>query len=512
MEDFEKQTQDISTDEVKDEISVPKQDCAENSAETAEVKSEVAAAETPAENAQPAESGETPAAENDAVAENTSPTQQAENSVTENADPLEKPFSEEPELKPFEYTKPEKTEPKKAGRGVKIFALVLALTVALTAACTTGYFFGRNSVFPSASKHTAAELAARPKNTDELTEAQVYEKINKSVVGIYVYNQNGDYSYASGVVYSKDGYIVTNDHIYSDIGAPKFKIYTFDGTELEAEYVAGDTISDLAVLKVKSGASDLSPAEFGNSADLFCGEHVVAVGRTADAINKSSITSGIISLTSRRVKVTSSYTSNLIQTDSAINPGSSGGALSNMYGQVIGITSSKLAGAQYDAVGFAIPTVTMKRVAEQLIKYGKVTDRAKLGITYTNVDSVTAEINNYASTGLYVVSVSNDSDIYGKVKEGDIITYINGVKITGDNIVLDIIEQSKAGDTVTLTVLSSGSEKDYSVKLMANSGESSYSDVITSKSEENSDNSQDNSSGGNDKSDNSSAFSFPFGE
>lgn len=403
-----------------------------------------------------------------------------------------------------EYTPAGKIEDyKPMGKGLKIFCAVMAAVVALTATTAAGYFMGRSSVSRNyIGNKVEIDLAAKPADTDQSTPAQVYESVNESIVGIRVYNEAGQMSDASGVIYSKDGYIVTNDHIYSEIGAAKFKVFTHDGTEYDAVYVAGDTVSDLAVLKIENG-KNFKVATFGDSEQLINGESVVAIGRPNDATDNSSITSGVISLTRRRVKTTSSYTASLIQTDSAINPGSSGGALVNMYGQVVGITSSKLAGVEYDAIGFAIPTKTMKRVVEQLISDGQVSDRAKLGITYTELNSVTAEIENYAAVGLLVVSVGEDSDIYGKVGEGDIITHVNGIEITNDDIVLDIIEDCKAGDTISMTVLmSDGSEADFSVTLRANISESSYSSVIGSREEPTDDNSQ---SGGG-------TFDFPYGE
>lgn len=393
---------------------------------------------------------------------------------------------------------------KPMGKGLKIFCLVMAAVVLLTATTATGYFIGRSSVSHNyIGNNVNVDLAAKPSDTEQSTPAQVYADVNESIVGIRVYNEAGKMSDASGVIYSRDGYIVTNDHIYSEIGAPKFKVFTFDGTEYDAVYVAGDTVSDLAVLKIENGKG-FKVAEFGNSGELINGESVVAIGRPSDATDNSSITSGLVSLTRRRVKTTSNYTASLIQTDSAINPGSSGGALVNMYGQVIGITSSKLAGVEYDAIGFAIPTKTMKRVVEQLISEGKVTDRAKLGITYTEVNSITAEIEQYAAVGLLVVSVSEDSDAFGAIGEGDIITHVNGIKITNDDIILDVIEDCKAGDTISLTVLlSNGDEVDLEIKLRANIGESSYSAVIGDREvPENNDGEQ--SGGGK--------FDFPFGE
>lgn len=392
---------------------------------------------------------------------------------------------------------------KPMSKGLKVFCVVIAAVVAITGACTAGYFWGRGSVTNNyIGADVDVDLAAKPKDTDQNTPEQIYEQVNKSIVGIRVYNEAGNASDASGVIYTQDGYIITNDHIYSEIGAPKFKVFMYDGTEYDATYVAGDSVSDLAVLKID--ADNLQAAEFGNSNELVNGESVVAIGRPNDATDYSSITGGMISLTKRRVKTTSNYTARLIQTDSAINPGSSGGALVNMYGQVVGITSSKLAGVEYDAVGFAIPTTTMKRVAEQLISDGKVTDRAKLGITYTEINSVTAEIKNYETVGLLVVSVSEDSDIYGKVGEGDIITHVNGIEITNDDIILDVIEDSKAGDKISLTVLlSGGSEVDFDVKLKANTSDSSYSATITNERDDSMTESGGSSGG---------AFNFPYGE
>lgn len=392
---------------------------------------------------------------------------------------------------------------KPTSLGVKIFAIIIACIIALSSACVTGYFIGKNSVTKPSGTKINLNLAAKPKNEEPMTPAEVYEAVNNSIVGIRVYNANGAVSDASGVIYSDEGYIVTNDHIYSEIGAPKFKIFMHDGTERTAKYIAGDTVSDLAILKLDNN-SDIQPATFGDSSEIFFGENVAAIGRPSDATAKSSITTGIISSTKRRVQTTSNYSASLIQTDSAINPGSSGGALVNLYGQVIGITASKLAGVEYDAIGFAIPTTTVKRVCEQLIENGKVTNRAKLGITYTEINSVTAEIREQDNVGLYIVSVGEDSDLYGKVVEGDMITHINGIEITNDDIVLDFIEECVAGDTITLSVVDTkGRIQDYTVTLKANVGESSYSDVLNSPQTPNGD-----SSGSSE----GPTFDFPFGE
>lgn len=389
---------------------------------------------------------------------------------------------------------------KPMNKGLKIFAAVMAAVILLTGASATGYFLGKSKSNPTLRGNVKIDLAAKPADTDEMTAAQVYDKVNASVVGITVYNTAGNSAQASGVFYSEDGYIVTNDHIYSEVGAPKFKVYTSDGKQYDAKYVSGDKISDLAVLKIDG--KGFEAAEFGDSEQLVYGESVVAIGRPSDATEASSITKGIISSVARRIKTTTSYSAKLIQTDSAINPGSSGGALVNMYGQVIGITSSKLAGVVYDAVGYAIPTKTMKRICSELIKNGKVVSRAKLGITYTAINSVTAEISGYNNVGLYVASVSEDSDLYGKVSEGDTITRINDIEVTNDDVVLDIIDNCSAGDKITVTVITkAGAEKSFDAVLKANIGESSYSTEINS---DNTSSDNSSSSGG--------TFNFPFGQ
>ena len=405
-------------------------------------------------------------------------------------EPLENPINFSP-VEPINDYKP-------MSKGLKVFAIIIAAVILLTGSCTAGYFMGKSSVKTLGSADVPkVDLAARPKDSDEKTPAQIYDSVNKSIVGILTYNDAGDGGNASGIVYSKDGYIVTNDHIYAEIASPKFKIYTSDGKEHDAEYVAGDKISDLAVLKIKSG--EFEPATFGNSDEVFFGQNVVAIGRPNGAENKSTITNGIVSSVNERVRNATNYSARLIQTNCAINPGNSGGALVDMYGQVIGVTASKLAGSVYDNVGYAIPTTVMKRIVDELISKGKVVSRAKLGITYTAVNSALADIKGFKHTGLIIASVAEDSALYGKAEEGDFITKINGTKVTRDDLVLDIIEKCSAGDTITVTIINkSGEEKTVEAVLKANIGESSYTtDPITKD--------KNSESGGG-------TFDFPFGE
>ena len=381
---------------------------------------------------------------------------------------------------PIEYLEPEpQKDLKPMSKGLKIFALIMAAVILVTGGALAGYIASSGKGNYTNGKDNVKayiNLAQKPADTDELTAAEVYEKVNKSIVGIVIYNSKGDASQASGIIATKEGYIITNDHIYSEISAPKFKIYTHDGKEYSATYLAGDQISDLAVLKITDTSDTFSAATFADPDTMFCGENVVAIGRPNNAIESSSITDGIISATSRRIQLsTTNYSSRVIQTTCAINPGSSGGALVNMYGQIIGVTSSKLVSTAYDNVGYAIPTDIVKRITDELIANGKVVSRAKLGITYKMIDSVTAELNGQETVGLLVASVAEDSGLYGKLEENDMITHINGVSITDDDIVLDIIEGLRAGDKINVTILTSnGVTKTEEAVLKANVGESSY--------------------------------------
>lgn len=398
---------------------------------------------------------------------------------------------------------PPQGESAKAG-GIRLFAGIVAAVLVMCACVTGGYFMG--------SGHSAGtsrvDLAAKPEAKDAKSISEVYAAVDPSVVGIYVYNESGIASSASGVVY-KNGYIVTNDHIYDGVQEPKFKIYTYDGKSYDATYVAGDTRSDLAVLKTT--ATGLKAATFGNSDELAVGETVVAVGCSNGADEEAALSQGCISALNRRLSITSKYTGKFIQTDSAINPGNSGGALCNLYGQVVGITSAKLVDSQYDNVGFAIPTVQMKQVADSLIANGYVKGRAKLGISYYDVTSLAAEINGVPS-GLQIAQIDESSCLHGKAEVKDIITHVNGNEITSAEVLFDALESSSAGNSLSLTLYSATKKSTYTcqVTLLEDKGSSSYNNGNSSGQSGSSKNTPKEENG-NSSQYNSSQFSFPNG-
>lgn len=369
-----------------------------------------------------------------------------------------------------------KLQAKKSGKGLAVFAVILAIVLALSVGAGAGFMFGRNFDLNGGSAELPlpkVELEAKPENGQEYTIESIYGVVSQSVVRIAVYSKESTkYSYASGVIYSEDGYIITNDHIYEELPNPRFVIETYDGKQYEGKYIAGDTRSDLAVLKIE--AKGLKPAVFGDSEKAVVGETVVAVGNP-DGAEKSVATSGIVSAVNIWVSGTTNYSTRLIQTDAALNPGSSGGALANAYGQVIGITSSKIIATDTDLVNYAIPTSVAKRVADSLIKNGYVTGRAMLGITYSEINSIQGKLMD-GPCGLYIQSITEDSGLYGKgLAKGDIITHVNGKEITSASVMLAALENIPSGETITIKVhTAKGQDIEIEAKLKEYIGSSSY--------------------------------------
>ncbi|MDO4742897.1 MAG: S1C family serine protease [bacterium] len=404
---------------------------------------------------------------------------------------------------------PEKISAEKASStGVKVFCVILAIVLVMSVCLTVGYITGTNYSNFSNKSSASLNLESKPKDADTLNDAQIYDKVSSCVVSVMVYNsKSSSRVLASGIIYNKDGYIIINDHIYANIQSPQFLVTTKDGTEYKAEYVGGDIKSDIAVLKINAG-SQLTPATFGDSSQVVVGEQVSAVGYSGASQTTALIASGIVNASEIRFNNSSAYSEKYIQTDIATNTVGSGGALSNVYGQIIGITAARKFDNEQTTVTLAVPTTTIAAVAQSLITDGRVVGRARLGINYTFVDSVYSELNQYP-VGVYIVSISSDSNLSNTdVKEGDVITYINDTKITNSEIVLDIIENCNAGDVVNLTVYNKDNDttKNYSVKLAEDTGSSSYTDLPVEDDDIDSDSSQ--SEDGQYKKE----FDFPLGE
>ena len=266
-------------------------------------------------------------------------------------------------------------------------------------------------------------------------------------------------SEGSGIIATSDGYIITNAHVVD--GADSLKVITSDGKTYEAELIGSDSMTDLAVIKVD--AEGLTAAEFGSSSDLVVADPVIAIGNPGGL--QSTVTVGYVSALNRPVTSSDTgYTMNCIQTDAAINPGNSGGALVNMYGQVIGINSSKIVATGYEGLGFAIPIDDALPIISNLKDYGYVKDRAMLGISGQYLDSWTANFYGLPS-GMYVAEVNNESVSDAGVQQGDVITKIDDEEITSANTISNYIAKKKPGDEVTLTITRSLTNKTFTCKV-----------------------------------------------
>ena len=307
-----------------------------------------------------------------------------------------------------------------------------------------------------------------PDETEELTLRELYERCIPSVVGITAMVPDGSgYFWGTGIILTEDGYIVTNTHILD--GTDSVTVTLWDDRELEARLVGADNVSDLAVLKVE--AEGLTPAEFCGTA-VSVGDAVAALGNPLGEELRGTLTDGIISAINRDVSY-NSHSMTLLQTNAAINEGNSGGPLLNMYGQVVGITNMKMMGTSaysaIEGIGFAIPTSTIQEVVNQLLRNGRVTGRAAIGVTIGPIPEDAAAAYSLPD-GLYVVSVAEGSDAAAKgLAEGDVITAIDGQGVTTTAQVGEIIAGLEVGDTITMTVYRNGETFDVEVALVETS-------------------------------------------
>lgn len=408
---------------------------------------------------------------------------------------------------------------KGARKGMPAWGRVLAGAAGcfVISACTLGVFVGLVNTgviqFGAAGGSGAAftinkliDNSASATNTAAtglLTKQQVAEKVVPSVVLIQNYQAqaaqspygyffgggqggsgsgSGDgeqqdsqlYSEGSGVIMSADGYIITNAHVVAD--ADTLTVVTSDQKSYAAKLIGSDAATDLALLKID--AAGLTPAEFGSSKDLKVGDDVVAIGNPGGSELASSSTFGNVSALERSITNSDTgYTMKCIQTDAAINPGNSGGALVNMYGQVVGINSSKLTevgGTSAEGLGFAIPIDTAQPIVSNLKSYGYVKDRAQLGISGRDINDAYAQQIGLSKGGVMIFRITNDSLTKAGVVVGDIITKIDDTEVESAAEISSYISTKKAGDTVKLELIENqtGKTKTATVALIQQTGQS----------------------------------------
>ncbi len=268
----------------------------------------------------------------------------------------------------------------------------------------------------------------------------------------------------SGVIFSEDGYIVTNNHVVGF--ADYIEVTLHDGRKMEAKRIGTDPSTDLAVLKIE--ASDLSTLAFANSDNTQVGEWAIAVGNPFDLT--STVTAGIISAKGRDLNLIKDAASieEFIQTDAAVNPGNSGGALVNTEGALIGInTAIATPTGVYAGYSFAIPSNLVGRIVKDIIEHGNIDRRVSLGIGGYNVDEDLR--NDYSidvTEGIYVDEVERGSAAqYGGIMPGDVITNVNDKSISNFSDLEDVMKYSKAGDVLNVDVNRNGATKTIQVKL-----------------------------------------------
>jgi len=302
----------------------------------------------------------------------------------------------------------------------------------------------------------------------QMTAAEVYAQNVHSTVGIttsittnYWGYQTTSAASGSGFILTSDGYILTNYHVIESSNAITVSLY--NGTAYDATLIGYDQSNDIAVLKVD--AQELPPVILGDSDNLNVGDGVVAIGNPLGELT-FSLTAGAISATDRQITMSTGATMNLMQTDCAINSGNSGGALFNLYGEVIGITNAKYSssgGASIDNIGFAIPINRVREIATSIIEKGYIA-KPYAGLS---VSSVSADAQRYGlPLGAAVLSIAEDSPAeQAGLQLNDIITHVNGTAITGSSDLVSLVGKAQVGDVLNLTVYRRGATIDLTLTV-----------------------------------------------
>ena len=293
-----------------------------------------------------------------------------------------------------------------------------------------------------------------------LTAAEVYAANVNSTVGITTSVTTNFWGFkttsaasGSGFILTADGYVLTNYHVIESSSSITVTLY--NGESYAAELVGYDESNDIAVLKID--ANGLTPAILGDSDNLNVGDSVVAIGNPLGELT-FSLTSGAVSALDREITMSNNITMDLIQTDCAINSGNSGGALFNLYGEVIGITNAKYSGsgleASIDNIGFAIPINSVRSLVESIIEKGYIA-KPYIGVMVADVGEESTSYGLPAGAAIKSVTTDGPADKAG-LKENDIITAVNGETISGRSGLSDAVSAAEPGDKLTLTVYRQG--------------------------------------------------------
>jgi len=302
------------------------------------------------------------------------------------------------------------------------------------------------------------EITAEAKNS--VVEIKTESAVSDSWMQQYVTEGAG-----SGVIVSKDGYIITNNHVIE--GANKITVTTAEGDSYSAKLIGTDANTDVAVLKIK--ASGLDPATYGNSNQLHVGDLAVAIGNPLGELG-GTVTAGIISALDRQLAI-DGKSMTLLQTDSSINPGNSGGGLFNDDGHLIGIVVAKSSGSDVEGLGFAIPINTAAKVAQDLMDKGYVSGQPTTGMAYQEGSGQSSEEFDFffggdvQDTSVYIHSVTGKNAREAGFKPGDMVYAVDGTEITCFDDLSSIVTSHKVGDKLKFTVLRNGEALNITLEL-----------------------------------------------
>lgn len=339
--------------------------------------------------------------------------------------------------------------------------LVLAMLMGFIGSAIGNAVFGKGSTTVLEGQRNSSVIDVAKIDTSKLmTAAEVYAANVNSTVGITTSVTTNFWGFqttsaasGSGFILTADGYILTNYHVIENSSSINVALY--DGTSYAAELIGYDESNDIAVLKID--ADGLTPVVLGNSDNLNVGDSVLAIGNPLGELT-FSLTAGAVSALNREITLSSGVMMNLIQTDCAINSGNSGGALFNLYGEVVGITNAKYSSsgseASIDNIGFAIPVNHIRSIVESIIENGYVA-KPYIGVMVSDVGQDATSLGLPA--GAAVKSVTEDSPAEkAGLRENDIITAVNGEEISGRKALSELISSCSAGDTLKLTVYRQG--------------------------------------------------------
>lgn len=308
------------------------------------------------------------------------------------------------------------------------------------------------------------ELVSAGEEAAVLTAGEIYDKLRPSTVTV-LGTHASSYSVGTGIIFSSDGYILTNYHVIS--GCSACQVWVTDEYGVDREYdallVGGDADQDLAVLKID--AQDLTAAQFGVSDELSVGDKVYAIGNPLGLELRSTFTDGIVSALDRDVDV-DGVTMTLIQTNAALNSGNSGGPLINQYGQVVGVNTIKMMSG-YDTIeglGFAIPTSLAVRWVNEIIEFGKIAPQPVLGVTINRIPEALPD----GTTGLKVETVTPGlSGDNAGVQPGDYVVAFAGESVSRTEDILALRRELHVGDLVIIRVYRNGEYLDLTMEMMA---------------------------------------------